>query len=149
MFLAIDNFYRQICFVSITAGSSGECQYECRPFGCRCALQGDAASRKAHDLAGDGKSDAAAAFFGGEERDENMFGFFRRNCGSVVADFDQDSFFFVAIGFYFDQAVSLFAADCLHGVFQQIQDNLRDQVLVRINDQVGRFYVVTLIVILG
>ena len=108
--MAIDNFYRQICFVSITAGSSGECQYECRPFGCRCALQGDAASRKAHDLAGDGKSDAAAAFFGGEERDENMFGFFRRNCGSVVADFDQDSFFFVAIGFYFDQAVSLFAA---------------------------------------
>ena len=46
MFLAIDNFYRQICFVSITAGSSGECQYECRPFGCRCALQGDAASRR-------------------------------------------------------------------------------------------------------
>ena len=30
------------------------CQYECCPLGGRCALQGDAASRKAHDLTGDG-----------------------------------------------------------------------------------------------
>ena len=48
MFMIIDNFYRLI--ISLL----GECQYECCPFGGRCALQGDAASRKAHDLTGDG-----------------------------------------------------------------------------------------------
>ena len=67
-----------------------------------------------------------------------MFGLFLRNDGAVVADFYQDGFLFVTIGFYFDQAVFLLASDCLHGVFQQIQDNLRNQVLVRIDDQVGR-----------
>lgn len=48
MFMIIDNFYRLI--ISLL----GECQYECCPLGGRCALQGDAASRKAHDLTGDG-----------------------------------------------------------------------------------------------
>ena len=48
MFMIIDNFYRLI--ISLL----GECQYECCPFGGRCALQGDAASLKAHDLTGDG-----------------------------------------------------------------------------------------------
>ena len=99
MFMIIDNFYRLICFIFIIVGSSGECQYERRPFGGRRTLQGDAASRKAHDLAGDGKPDTAATFFGGEERDEDMFGLFLRNDRPVVADLDQDGFFFVAIGF--------------------------------------------------
>ena len=96
MFMIIDNFYRLI--ISLL----GECQYECCPLGGRCALQGDAASRKAHDLTGDRKSDATAALFGGKEWNENVFGLFLRNNRPVIADFNQDGFFFVTIGFYFD-----------------------------------------------
>ncbi len=44
MFMIIDNFYRLICFIFIIVDSSGECQYERRPFGGRRTLQGDAAS---------------------------------------------------------------------------------------------------------
>ena len=140
MFMIIDNFYRLICFIFIIVNLSRECQYECRPFGCRRTLQGDTASRKAHDLAGDGKPDTAAALFGGEERDENVFGLFLRDHRPVVADLDQDGFFLVAIGIDLDQSVFLFAADRLHGVLKQVQDYLRDQVLVCIDDQVGRLY---------
>ena len=134
MFMIIDNFYRLI--ISLL----GECQYECCPFGGRCALQGDAASRKAHDLAGDGKPDTAATLFSGKEWNENVFGLLLRDNRPVIADLDQDSFFFVAVGFYLDQTICLSATDCLHGVFQQIQDDLRDQILVCIDDQVGRLY---------
>ena len=48
MFMIIDNFYRLIIYLF------GECQYECCSLGGRCDPKGDAASRKAHDLTGDG-----------------------------------------------------------------------------------------------
>lgn len=75
-------------------------------------------------MARDGEPDAASALFGRKEGDEDVVGLFRRDGGAVIADFNQDRFVAVEVGIELDFAVRALVADGLHGVFQQVQDDL-------------------------
>ena len=68
-----------------------------------------------------------------------MFRFFRRDAWTVVADLDDHGFIRIAKCVQFNSSVRLFATDGLHGVLQQVQYNLRDQIFIRLNDLIGRF----------
>ena len=66
-----------------------------------------------------------------------MLHYFRWNDGTVILNLNQHFFRFVAINLNVDLSVRLIT-DCLNRIFQKINDYLRNQILICMQDQVGR-----------
>ena len=69
------------------------------------------------------QSDSASSFFGRKERDEYMFRNFRRDSRAIVFYLNQYFFRVVAMSLYRNASAGLIA-DCLHCVFQKIDNDL-------------------------
>lgn len=72
---------------------------------CLVLKEREAAAAYSHDLAGEGKPDAASFRLRGEERDEDMRGYIIRDETGVVAHVDDDGFLGVGIGLETDKCL--------------------------------------------
>ena len=120
---------------------------------CLVLKEREAAAAYSHDLAGEGKPDAASFRLRGEERDEDMRGYIIRDETGVVAHVDDDGFLGVGVGLETDKCLlacrglqicgaafmfvfsSLFP-ESFYGILQKIRYYVREEALVGVNQQI-------------
>lgn len=120
---------------------------------CLVLMEREAAAAYSHDLAGEGKPDAASFRLRGEERDEDMRGYIIRDETGVVAHVDDDGFLGIGVGLETDKCFlacrglqirgaafllvfSFLFPESFYGILQKICYYVREEALVGINQQI-------------